>query len=43
LRRAGRAIAVVAVEASGTGITVLGIVLNPAKLHCWHSTRTVPG
>lgn len=37
LRDAGRAIAVVAVETAGTGITVLWIVLNPAKLHRWHT------
>jgi RNA polymerase sigma-70 factor (ECF subfamily) len=38
LRGAGRAIAVVAVETADTGITALWIVLNPAKLHRWHST-----
>ena len=35
-RTAGEAVAVVAVEASETGIRVLWIVLNPDKLSCWH-------
>lgn len=39
LRGAGRAIAVVAVETADTGITVLWIVLNPAKLLRWHTAR----
>jgi RNA polymerase sigma-70 factor (ECF subfamily) len=36
LRRAGRAIAVVGVQATDTKVTVLWIVLNPAKLRGWH-------
>lgn len=36
LRRAGRAVAVVAVEAPDTLVTALWIVLNPAKLSGWH-------
>jgi hypothetical protein len=36
LRRAGRAIAVAAVEGTGTEVTALWIVLNPAKLRGWH-------
>jgi hypothetical protein len=43
LRRAGRAVAVVAVDAADTGITALWIVLNPAKLHRWHRARPVTG
>jgi RNA polymerase sigma-70 factor (ECF subfamily) len=43
LRSAGRAVAVVAVDTAGTGITVLWIVLNPAKLHRWHSARPATG
>jgi RNA polymerase sigma-70 factor (ECF subfamily) len=35
-RAAGEAVAVVAVEASETRISVLWIVLNRAKLSCWH-------
>ena len=42
VRRAGRAVAVIAVETAGTGITALWIVLNPAKLHRWHRARPVP-
>ena len=36
LRRAGQAIAVVAVGSSGARVAVLWIVLNPAKLGGWH-------
>ncbi|MFG2058793.1 siderophore-interacting protein [Micromonospora sp. NPDC048930] len=36
LRRGGQAIAVVAVQAAGTKITMLWIVLSPAKLCGWH-------
>lgn len=36
LRRAGRAIAVVGVEAADAKVTALWIVLNPAKLRGWH-------
>jgi len=36
LRRAGRALAVVGVDGSGTEITTLWIVLNPDKLLRWH-------
>ena len=36
LRRGGQAIAVVAVETAGTKVTVLWIVLSPAKLRSWH-------
>lgn len=36
LRRAGRAVAVVAVAAAGARVTDLWIVLNPAKLAGWH-------
>jgi RNA polymerase sigma-70 factor (ECF subfamily) len=36
LRRAGRAIAVVGVEAADAKVTALWVVLNPAKLHGWH-------
>jgi len=35
VRRAGRAVAVVGVEAAGTTVTGLWIVLNPAKLRGW--------
>jgi ketosteroid isomerase-like protein len=40
LRRAGRALAVVAVEAVDTRIAALWIVLNPAKLRRWHRADT---
>jgi RNA polymerase sigma-70 factor (ECF subfamily) len=43
LRGGGRAIAVVAVDTADTGITVLWIVLNPAKLHRWHSAWPATG
>lgn len=43
VRDAGRAVAVVAFDTAGTGITGLWIVLNPAKLHRWHSTRPAAG
>ena len=36
LRRTGRAVAVVGIDWSGTGITALWIVLNPDKLCGWH-------
>jgi SnoaL-like domain len=36
LRRGGQAIAVVAVQAAGTKVTMLWIVLSPAKLRGWH-------
>ncbi|GAA4672091.1 siderophore-interacting protein [Phytohabitans rumicis] len=36
LRRAGQAIAVVAVETVDAKVTVLWVVLNPAKLRGWH-------
>jgi hypothetical protein len=36
LRRAGRAVAVVGVGTAETKVTVLWIVLNPAKLGGWH-------
>jgi RNA polymerase sigma-70 factor (ECF subfamily) len=36
LRRAGQAIAVVAVTVDGTEAAALWIVLNPAKLRGWH-------
>jgi RNA polymerase sigma-70 factor (ECF subfamily) len=35
LHRAGRVVAVIAVETAGTRITVLWIVLDPAKLRAW--------
>jgi RNA polymerase sigma-70 factor (ECF subfamily) len=38
LRQAGRAVAVVAVGATGGKVSVLWIVLNPAKLGGWHRT-----
>jgi hypothetical protein len=43
LRRAGRAVAVIAFETAVGGITVLWIVLNPAKLNPWHRTGPLPG
>jgi len=43
LRRAGRALAVVAVDTADTGITGLWIVLNPAELDRWHRTRPEVG
>jgi len=43
LRDAGRAMAVVVVETADTGITARWTVLNPAKLHRWHSVRLVTG
>ncbi|MEY9910242.1 hypothetical protein ABIA35_006486 [Catenulispora sp. MAP12-49] len=36
LRRTGRAVAVVGIDGSGTGITALWIVLDPDKLCGWH-------
>jgi RNA polymerase sigma-70 factor (ECF subfamily) len=36
LRRAGRAVAVIAVEVAGNRVAVLWMVLNPAKLRGWH-------
>ncbi|UMP00974.1 hypothetical protein [Amycolatopsis sp. EV170708-02-1] len=36
LRRASRAVAVVAAETAGSKITTLWIVVNPAKLTGWH-------
>lgn len=36
VRRAGRAVAVVAIDGGGSGITALWIVLNPDKLRGWH-------
>ena len=36
LRRTGRAVAVVGIDGSATGITALWIVLNPDKLSGWH-------
>ncbi len=36
LRRAGRAVAVVAVNVVETEIASVWVVLNPAKLHGWH-------
>jgi hypothetical protein len=36
LRRAGRAVAVVGVTVADTEVTVLWIVVNPAKLGSWH-------
>lgn len=36
LRRGGRAVAVVGIDAAGAGITALWIVLNPDKLCGWH-------
>jgi hypothetical protein len=36
LRRSGGALAVVAVGTAGARVTVLWIVLNPAKLRAWH-------
>jgi hypothetical protein len=36
LRRSGRAVAVAAVSTAGARVTVLWIVLNPAKLRAWH-------
>jgi RNA polymerase sigma-70 factor (ECF subfamily) len=36
LRRAGHAVAVVAVEEAGARVTVLRITLNPTKLRGWH-------
>jgi hypothetical protein len=35
LRRGGHAVAVVGIEATGAGVTVLWFVLNPAKLRGW--------
>ena len=42
LRRAGRAVAVLAVEVTDARIAVLWIVLNPAKLTAWQP-RPTPG
>ncbi|KFU82123.1 RNA polymerase sigma-70 factor, ECF subfamily [Amycolatopsis lurida] len=39
LRRASRAVAVVAAETAGSRVTALWIVLNPAKLGSWHRRR----
>ncbi|MEV4808779.1 siderophore-interacting protein [Micromonospora avicenniae] len=36
LRRAGRAVAVVAIKVSGARVAFLWIVLNPTKLSRWH-------
>lgn len=36
LRCAGRAVAVVSIEAVGAWVAVVWIVLNPAKLRDWH-------
>jgi RNA polymerase sigma-70 factor (ECF subfamily) len=36
VRRAGRAIAVAAIEAADTGVAAIWTVLNPAKLRNWH-------
>ncbi|MFL6121265.1 hypothetical protein [Actinophytocola sp.] len=36
LRRASRAVAVVGAETTGSKVTALWIVLNPAKLSGWH-------
>ena len=36
LRRAGRAVAVVGVQTADSKVTVLWIVLNPAKMRGWH-------
>jgi RNA polymerase sigma-70 factor (ECF subfamily) len=36
LRRAGRAIAVVAIQTANSKVIVLWLVLNPAKLGGWH-------
>jgi hypothetical protein len=37
-RRAGRAVAVVAVTVDGATVAILWIVLDPAKLRGWHQT-----
>jgi len=36
LRRAGRAVAVIAVTCDHDQVTALWVVLNPAKLRAWH-------
>ena len=36
LRRVGRAVAVVGIQTADAKVTVLWIVLNPAKLRGWH-------
>lgn len=36
LRRAGRAVAVIAVTGDHDRVTALWVVLNPAKLRAWH-------
>jgi RNA polymerase sigma-70 factor (ECF subfamily) len=36
LRRAGHAVAVVAIREAGARVAVLWIVLNPTKLRAWH-------
>ena len=36
LRRAGRAVAVIAVTGADDRVTALWVVLNPAKLQAWH-------
>jgi RNA polymerase sigma-70 factor (ECF subfamily) len=43
LRRAGRALAVVAIETAGAGVTALWVVLNPAKLNGWHTAQALAG
>jgi RNA polymerase sigma-70 factor (ECF subfamily) len=43
LRRAGQAIAVVAVLEADARAAVLWIMLNPAKLHRWHSAWPATG